>query len=134
MKIATDTGFFLRYLEGNEVAETIWYELLAEQHTMLIPTIVLNEIFTHFFQRGVGDVAQSLLDLPTNTSGFEFIPLSADIATLSARYRVGMRLSTIDSIILSSALSTGCDLLVTSDSDLDQASVKNLIKVQLLSK
>ena len=89
---------------------------------------------SHFFQRGLGAIAESLLEIRTNTKGFELIPLSVPIAIFSTRYRVGMRLSTIDSLILGTAIFTQCDLLVTSDADLDQVAVKNLIKLQLLTK
>lgn len=40
----------------------------------------------------------------------------------------------IGSLILSTAIVSHCDLLITSDSDLNQSAIHNLIPIELLSK
>lgn len=132
MKIAIDTGFFIGYLGAHPKVMELWQDFSQDQHTMLVSTIVLNEVFTNCLRRGIGEMAQQWLDSMQALENIELVSVSSDIAVNSARYRVGMQLSTVDSVILSTALLNQCDLLVTSDSDLNQPAIKNLIKVELL--
>lgn len=134
MKIATDTGFFIRFFEGHARARELWQEFSTNQHEMVVSTIVLNEVFTNCLRRGIGDQAQSWLETMQALTNVNIIPVSIEIATDSARYRTGMQLSTVDSIILTNALLSHCNLLITSDEDLNLPSIKNLIPVELLMK
>lgn len=60
------------------------------------------------------------------------IEVSQEIAAQSARYRMGMNMATVDSIILTTILLQKCDVLLTTDSVFLQESVRSLISVELL--
>ncbi len=63
----------------------------------------------------------------------DFIPISLDLASHAARYRVGLNLATVDALNFTTFLEANCYLVLTTDSDLAQAQVKNLISVELLT-
>jgi predicted nucleic acid-binding protein len=134
MKIAIDSGFFVGFFAGHARVIELWQEFSKNQHIMIVSTIVLNEIFTHCLRRGIGASAEQWLETMQALNNVQIVPVSIEIATHSARYRLGMQLSTVDSLILSTAIVSHCDLLITSDSDLNQSAIHNLIPIELLSK
>ena len=60
------------------------------------------------------------------------VPVSVAIATDSARYRAGVGLATVDSIILATFLASGCELALTTDSDFSIINERNILPVEIL--
>ena len=62
----------------------------------------------------------------------ELIPVSVEIGILSARYRLGMQLASVDSIILATFLYRGCEKMISSDRDFMSVAQQNVLPVEIL--
>jgi predicted nucleic acid-binding protein len=131
--LGADTGFFIKRREQNSRALQLWEELRAGQHTLVVSTVSINELLAYFFRRGFNQQADEWYQVLTQHTEIRLIPLSAELAARSARYRLGLQLSTIDSIILTTCVIEQCELLITTDSDLLIAAQQNIIPVEYLT-
>jgi predicted nucleic acid-binding protein len=120
--LGADTGFFIKRSEQNPRALQLWQELRAGQHTLVVSTVSINELLAYFLRRGMNREADEWYHILTQHSEIRLVPLSAEVAAQSARYRLVLLLSTVDSMILTTCVIQQCDLLKTTDSDLETIS------------
>lgn len=132
VNLGIDTGFFIGYANRHPRATEIWTETTKGAHQLVVSTLTVNEVFTYFYKRGLGQSAESWLLLMQATEAIELIPVSSDTAVLSARYRLGMQLSSVDSLILATFLIHGCEKMISSDSDFAIVAQQNILLVELL--
>jgi len=132
VNLGIDTGFFIGYANQHPRATEIWRETTKGAHELIVSTLTVNEVFTYFYKRGLGKSAESWLLLMQATEMIQLLPVSIDIAVLSARYRLGMQLSTVDSLILATFLTHGCEKMISSDSDFAIVAQQNILLVELL--
>ncbi|MFZ4658996.1 MAG: type II toxin-antitoxin system VapC family toxin [Caldilineaceae bacterium] len=134
MIIGADTGYFINYVSNHPRALQIWQELEAGQHILIVSTLTINELFVYFYRRGIPqERVQRLLSLLQETSQIELTPVSVPIAVRSAPYRHSLGLSTVDAVILATFVETGCELMVTADSDFKTARHQQVIPIELLT-
>lgn len=133
MVLGIDTGFLLLLGEEHPRCTELWNGMHQGDHVLSISTLCIAEYVGFHIQRGKLDSAEQFIRVLEDLSNVSLVPVSRRIAAQSARYRVGMSLSTMDSIIFSTAVLEGCSLFVTTDSVFNQDSVRNLIPVELLS-
>ena len=132
MLLGVDTGFFVAYANNHPRALEIWQELIDGLHTLVVSTLTINELLVYFYQRGDGDKAQEWIDLMVETDSIEVIPVSIEIAASSARYRHGMGLPTVDSVILATLLTCQCDKVLSTDDDFRVVDEQKVLPVELL--
>jgi len=132
MLLGADTGYFIQYAKGNPRAMQIWNELKAGTHRMVISTLTLNELLVYFLRRGEGAKGERAVELMLQTPEIEVVPVSVEIAVRSARYRHGLGIPTVDSIILTTFLGAGCELALGTDEHFERAAEKKLIEVEML--
>jgi len=133
MLLGADTGFFVAYANEHPRALEIWQEFLDGQHTLVVSALSINEIMVYFFQHGRSREAQEWLELLQATEEIELVPVSAAVAAQSARYRHGLGLSTVDSVILASFLMYQCDKMLTTDDDFQVVEHQQLLNVEILT-
>lgn len=132
MRIGTDTGFFISYANNHSRAVEVWSDATKGAHKLVVSALTVNELFAYFYKRGAGQAAQIWLELMQKTIAVELIAVSVDIAALSARYRLGMQLATVDSIILATFLAHSCEKMISSDSDFAIVAQQNVLPVEIL--
>jgi predicted nucleic acid-binding protein len=132
MLLGADTGFFVAFANDHPRALEIWQELEDGLHTLVVSTLSINEILVYFYQRGDGERGQEWVDLMLEASEIEIIPVSVEIAARSARYRHGMGLPTVDSVILSTFLERGCDKVLTTDEHFRIVEKQKVLPVEFL--
>jgi predicted nucleic acid-binding protein len=133
MVLGIDTGFLLLLGQEHPRCTELWNGMHQGEHVPSISTLCIAEYIGFHIQRGKFESAEQFIRVLENLPNVSLAPVSRWIAAQSARYRVGMGLSTVDSIIFSTAILEGCTLFVTTDSVFNQESVRNLIPVELLS-
>lgn len=133
MVLGIDTGFLLLVGEQQPRCLELWSEINQGEHLLIISTLCLAEYTAFQIQRSKLDTAEQFIQVLETLESVSIVPVSKGIATQSARYRVGMRLPTVDSIIFSTALFEKCNLFLTTDSVFDQDSIRDLISVEILS-
>jgi predicted nucleic acid-binding protein len=132
MLLGIDTGFFVSYANKHPRAVEIWQELAEGQHTLVISTLTINEILVYFYRRGDGNRGQEWVDLMVEADSIEVVPVSVEIAASSARYRHGMGLPTVDSVILATFLNRQCEKLLSTDDDFRIVDEQKVLPVELL--
>lgn len=132
MNLGGDTGFLIGVIEKQKTAWEYWQQVLNEQSILFISTISINELLTYYYKRGKGDIAKKFIDKIILLGNANFVPLDKEIAERSAGYRYGLDIHTMDSIILATFVCHSCDLLLTTDSDLEKAAKQNIIKVKII--
>ncbi len=132
MVIGADTGFLLEYSKRNPRAVAYWDAAKNGEHYLMISVLSIAEYLVYHIQRATLEIAEQFVQSIQATPNMEIVPLELDIATLSARYRAGMNLATVDSLILATFITNDCDLLLTTDSDMTTSSIQNLIAVEQL--
>lgn len=132
MLLGADTGFFVSYANNHPRVLQIWQELIDGLHTLVVSTLTINEILVYFYQRGDGDKGQEWIDLMVETDSIEVIPVSIEIAASSARYRHGMGLPTVDSVILATFLDRQCQKMVSTDNHFRVADEQQVLPVEFL--
>jgi predicted nucleic acid-binding protein len=132
MLLGIDTGFFVSYANKHPRAVEIWQELAEGQHTLVISTLTINEILVYFYRRGDGNMGQEWVDLMVEADSIEVVPVSVEIAASSARYRHGMGLPTVDSVILATFLNRQCEKLLSTDDDFRIVDEQKVLPLELL--
>jgi predicted nucleic acid-binding protein len=132
MLLGVDTGFFVSYANHHPRALTIWQELVDGLHTLVVSTLTINEILVYFYQRGDSDKGQEWVALMVETDSIEVVPVSVEIAVRSARYRHGIGLPTVDSVILATFLERGCEKMLSTDNDFRIADEQKVLPVEFL--
>jgi predicted nucleic acid-binding protein len=132
MLLGADTGFLVRQAAGSRRAVQLWSELVEGQHSLVLSTLSVAEYLAHCIQRGKLPAGEVLIDHLAREPNVAIIPVSLGLASHSARYRVGLKIPTVDSLILTTFLEAGCDLVLTTDPHLEKAQRQGLIDVELL--
>jgi predicted nucleic acid-binding protein len=66
------------------------------------------------------------------TDSIEVVPVSIEIAARSARYRHGMGLPMVDSVILATFLERDCDKMLSTDEDFRIVDEQKVLPVEFL--
>lgn len=132
MVIGADTGFLLEYAKSNPRAMAYWESTRSGEHYLIFSVLSISEYLVYHIHRATLAAAQEFIETIKETPNMEIVPVDLEIANLAARYRAGMNLATVDSVILATFLTTECELLLSTDSDFAQPAIQNLIAVELL--
>jgi predicted nucleic acid-binding protein len=132
MLLGLDTGFFISHHNRHPRAVAIWQEYAAGQHQLVISTLSLNELFVYFLKRNQLELAEDWLAQMRTAADIQLVDVSAELAAQAARYRLGLQLPTVDSVILTTFLLRNCDLLLTTDSHFQIVQQQALISVEFL--
>lgn len=132
MVIGADTGFFIAYANNHPRAVEIWNELIDGQHRLIVSAVTINEILVYFYRRGGSDKGQEWVQLMIETETIDVIPVSIEIAVHSARYRHGIGLPTVDSVILGTFLINECQKILTTDSHFHIVDRQKILPVEFL--
>ena len=134
MVLGADTGFFVAQAQNQPQATAVWQDVEAGKHELIISTVSINELFVYLFRRGRNQEGQNWLSLLLDNHFVYLAPVSVAIAQLSARYRHGLGLPTVDSLILATCLDRKCDKLLTADSDFHIVDEQGIIPVEFLGR
>jgi len=127
-----DTSFFRALMEGHPDAVSIWREATQGKLLLIVSTVTVNELLTLYYRHGEAETGRRILARLLKASWVRFIPVSVAIAARSAGYRHGLGLSTVDAIILATAVEEGCDEILTTNRHFLVAENQSIIKVNLM--
>ena len=119
-KLSLDTGVFIAGSEEQDPRRecAVWLTRAVEQGRFSCTISVINvaEIIVGGFARSVNDglARKGHLEKLANVT---IVPLSIDLATSAAHVRSKTKLPLPDSIVLATAIESGCDAIVHTDRD-----------------
>ncbi|MDZ4722173.1 MAG: type II toxin-antitoxin system VapC family toxin [Roseiflexaceae bacterium] len=80
--------------------------------------ITLTEVLTQPIRLGNTQLVQSYRSILSNSNGFRLLAVTAETADVAANLRARYALRTPDALHVATAITTGCDALVTNDAAL----------------
>jgi len=130
MRILVDTGIFVNFL--NDEANADFSEKLLEQIKNkkiegLISTITITEIFSLYYKLNERVTARAKTYIESIIENQHIIPLFKPIAELAGKIKANYKISLGDSVIIATAILTGCNYLVSLDSEMKKV---DLIEVK----
>ncbi len=133
MVIGVDTGFFIKLKKDNARAKEIWEKVINGEEELAVSVLSINEILVYFFRNGKSESGKEILSLLKLLPNIKLIPVSERTAELSAGYRYGLGIPTIDSLILTTFIYERCDKVISTDKHFLKANEQNIIEVEYLS-
>ncbi|MBI2142533.1 PIN domain-containing protein [Candidatus Woesearchaeota archaeon] len=131
MKYCADTWFILFLFDKEQHAVRIFQETRIGKAGIAIPAVVFAEATKKLLQRGV---QQKSIDLfwegVEQSEKVKLIPVERTIAREAARVSLTYGVPLIDSLVAATAKLTGCDMLLSADSDYALLARKGYVKVQ----
>ena len=80
----------------------------------------------------IEDIAKKLIEAIMLLENAIFVPVDGEIAERSARYRYGLGIPTVDSIILATFMQHLCNVVLTNDNHFEVASKQDIIKIKMI--
>ena len=136
MKIAFDTNILIDFLKGVEPqtskVEKILAAIMKGQDEGVISTVTVAEVLTGFYLAGAPEKAAEEKRLLNDwtLNGFKIVPVTFEIADLSANLRAKRGGSLPDALIVATALNQKADCLYSEDKDMQR--FKQEIKISKL--
>lgn len=93
----------------------VFQEIVSGRVAGLTSALALTEGLVRPLRNGDTQTAQRYRDLLLNSSDFQVLPVSADIAEIAADLRARYNLRTPDAIQAATAIHAGCDAFLTND-------------------
>ena len=126
IKIALDTNILIYFLEGIEPqaskVEKLLVSFMKTKDDGVISTVSVAEVLTGFYSAGdtkkAVKVKKLLNDLTLNN--FKIVPVTFEIADLSASLRAKRGGKLPDALIVATAQNQACDILYSQDKDLQR--------------
>ena len=128
MKYCADTWFLLKLAEKDFKALEIKRNIIEGKDLLLIPTVVILELFKKLMQKGKKEIEiESFLRNLTALEKVKTIFLDELIAKESAKISVSYNVPTVDSIVVGSYKATDADILLSDDEDIKKLGKKKVI-------
>lgn len=128
-----DTNFFRQLMLGHPQAVDVWLEAVRGGCLLIVSTLVLHELLVLYYREGKPEIGRRFASRLQKSTWVHIVPVSISIAEKSAGYRHGLGLSTVDSIILATAVEENCGELLTTDRHFVAADSQGIVKVTLLA-
>jgi len=134
MFLGADTGLLIALANKLPKALELWETVRLGENNLVISTVSINELLVHFYKRAKQPTARNLIDVARTLKNIAIVPVSLKIAELSAGYRYGLGIPTIDSIVLATFLDKKCEKLYTTDSHFQIVKEQRTIEVIFLDE
>ncbi|MFH1563940.1 MAG: type II toxin-antitoxin system VapC family toxin [Nitrospirota bacterium] len=132
MFLGADTGFLIALANKEHGVIEVWESVKRKENELIISTITLNELLVHFYKRGKSQEAKSLIEIAKQIKNIYFVPVTVEIAELSAGYRHGLGIPTVDSLLLATFIINKCKKIYTTDSHFKIVQEQKIIEIAML--
>ena len=121
-RLYVDTAPLIYYFEVNsayiERMDRIFAFIAASRVATFSAVHILTEVMVKPLQSGNEELAEEYRDILVNNDAFSLVPITLPIAESAAELRARYNLRTPDALHVASAISSGCDALLTNDAGL----------------
>ncbi|MFH0836824.1 MAG: PIN domain-containing protein [Candidatus Aenigmatarchaeota archaeon] len=128
MKYTADSWFFIELINQNTRALNIWMEINEGKSRLIVPSIVIAEIVRKFLKNNLNRELQTLLNGFNNTEKIRIVDLTKEIAEHSGKLSYTYNMPMVDAIILTTAILTEYNNIITDDPHFKPAEKQNRIK------
>lgn len=108
MQLCVDTSVVIDWLRRADSQNTLFYQLLSDQHELLLPVVVVAELFSG---TGVWQYAGAKARLEGTLAECQVLSLESNIAVLAGRIRVTHKVTLLDALIAATAMENKLQLV-----------------------
>ncbi|TCK02482.1 type II toxin-antitoxin system VapC family toxin [Phorcysia thermohydrogeniphila] len=113
--IGLDTGFFIKLLQGQANLKGVWLSVVGGKEKAVVSVLTLFELERLKLKGLINCEALEALREAIFLNCL-VVEVNADLVVEAARLSYGLKLATVDSIILASFKLAGCKKVLTTDS------------------
>jgi predicted nucleic acid-binding protein len=131
MKVLVDTGIFVNVLNGESDAESsanLLQKIYNRKIHGVISTIALSEILAIFYRIDENTTVKAKIYVESIIGAKSIIPVFKSVAELAGKIKAGHKLSLGDALIISTAILTDCDYVITRDPEIETVQIINTRK------
>ena len=129
MKYTADSYFFIQLSKGTQKAKDIWEEIKLGKGRLVVPTIVVVEVKKRLLSYGLSRYADELVEALEASQKISIVDLTLGIAKKAGTLGNSYKCTTADAVILTTALETGYDSLISDDKHFIPAERQGKIKL-----
>jgi len=129
MKYTADSYFFIQLSKGTEKAKSIWEEIKLGKGRLVVPTIVIVEVKKRLLSYGLSKYADELIEELEASQKISIVDLTLELAKKSGTTGNSYKCTTADAVILTTAIETGYDNLISDDKHFIPAEKQGKIKL-----
>jgi predicted nucleic acid-binding protein len=121
MKVLVDTGIFVNFLNDEPKAEfsgKLLEQIQNKKIEGLISTITIAEIFSLYYKISEKKTVRAKIYIESIVENKNIIPTFKLIAELAGKIKSSYKVSLGDSIVIATAVLTGCDYLISLDPEI----------------
>jgi predicted nucleic acid-binding protein len=123
-RLFLDTAPLIYYVEKHpqymKILKPVFQRIDKGLITAVTSPVTLAECLIHPYRRGLIDLQKDFSDLIVNGKNTIFIPTDHTISEKAAQLRASYNLTLADAFQVATAISAGCDTLLTNDLDMKQ--------------
>jgi predicted nucleic acid-binding protein len=129
--LAFDTAPLIYFIEQNPtyiaVMRAIMQQVATGNPNGKASVLVLTEVLNHPLQTGNTQLAQQYENVLIKSRDFRLIPIDDTVARKAAELRAKYNLKTPDALHVASAITSGCDALLTNDNGLKRVTEATIL-------
>ncbi|MEM2139533.1 PIN domain-containing protein [Nitrososphaera sp.] len=132
MKVLIDTGVFVRVLnkeKGYEDSLALLEKVRAKKVEGFVSLMTIAELISIYYRVGEEETLAAKANIESVIGEDRIVPITKEIAELAGKTKAGYRMSLGDAFIVATAMSIGCDCVVSLDPEVKQVDGK-LVKVR----
>lgn len=129
MKYTADSYFFIQLSKGTEKAKEIWEEIKLGKGRLVVPTIVIVEVKKRLLSYGLSKYADELVEEFEASQKISIVDLTLELAKKSGTTGNSYKCTTADAVILTTAIETGYNNLISNDKHFIPAEKQGKIKI-----
>ncbi len=129
MKYTADSYFFIQLSKGTEKAKEIWEEIKLGKGRLVVPTIVIVEVKKRLLSYGLSKYADELVEGFEASQKISIVDLTLELAKKAGTTGNSYKCTTADAVILTTAIETGYNNLISSDKHFIPAEKQGKIKL-----
>ncbi len=131
MRYCSDTWFLLSLFARDKKSEAILENSKNGKDEIIIPIVVFAEATKKLLQQGISQQkVSSFFEMVESSENVRFLYLDKAIAGEAARLSLTYNVPLIDSFVAATCKISGCDVLLSADTDYRPLVKKSYLKVQ----
>ncbi len=119
MQLCLDTSVVIDWLRRPDSKNTIFHQLLLDQHELIVPVVVVAELFSG---KSVWQYSGAKARLEGVLAECQVLPLESETAVLAGKLRVKHKIALLDALIAATAIHHHLELVTLNVKDFSKIS------------
>lgn len=128
LNYSADAWFFLQFVNKHPKALAVWRDIIEDKSRLLVSTAVIAELVKRFLMKNLKTELEEILIKLKNSEKISIAEVTIEIANDAGRYAYSYDMTTVDGIILATAINTDYKNILSKDEHFKIPEKQKLIK------